>query len=264
MQKYTTVFLTSFKQESKTLANSLLSASSFAIIIYIFRQLWGYIYSQGLNVVINGYSIQMMIWYLIMAEIVAYAISPRGVTRSISNDIKSGKIAYQLNKPYNYFGYQIASQAGVSVWKLCFLLPTAAILGTALLGVPQGFSLLYVFPLLISIALSVFLSCVMYSVVGLLSFWIEEAAPFTWIIQKFVMLFGLFFPPEFFPSFIATAILYSPVYAIMSGPSKLLAAFSWEMFLQVTLIQALYLGFFVVLGLAVFFRGARKVNIHGG
>lgn len=265
MNKYLSIYKTSFKQESKTIANSITSVVSFVVIIYIFQQLWQFIYGgNGGGTLINGYTIEMMIWYMIMAEILMYSVNARGVTRAFSTDIKSGKIAYQLNKPYNYYSYQVFNQLGSIVWKLVFLVPTGLIMGFVLLGPIQGFSVLYVIPTLISLMLAVFLTCIIYGTVGLLAFWIEEATPFTWIIQKFQMLFGLFFPPEFFPTWLQPFINYSPVYAMMSGPCKLLSSFSWELFLQVSVSQVAYITLFVVAGLLLYKSGTRKVNVNGG
>ena len=78
------------------------------------------------------------------------------------------------------------------------------------------------------------------------------------------MLLGLFFPPEFFPTWLQPIIVYSPVYAMMSGPCKLLANFSWNLFLEVSISQAIWLTFFVGLGLILYKIGTKKVNVHGG
>ena len=265
MNKYLSIYKTSFKQESKTLANSLVSVVSFVVIIYIFKELWQFIYGgNGGGTLIKGYTLNMMIWYMIMAEILMYAVNARGVTRAFGNDIKSGKIAYQLNKPYNYYLYQVSSSAGEFIWKLLFLVPTGIIMGLLLLGPIPNFSIAYVIPLFISLLLAVFLTGIIYGTVGLLSFWIEESTPFTWIIQKFQMLFGLFFPPEFFPVWLQPVITYSPVYAMMSGPCKLLSSFSWELFAKVSLSQIVYLLLFILLGLFIYNKGTKKVNVHGG
>lgn len=265
MNKYFSIFKTSFKQESKTITNSLTSVVSFVVIIYIFHQLWSFIYGgSGGGTLINGYSLDMMLWYMIMAEVLMYAVNSRTTTRAFGNDIKSGKIAYQLNKPYNYYLYQVSSQAGVICWKLLFLLPTALIMGFLLLGSIENFSVAYILPLILILILSLLLTCVIYGMVGLLSFWLEESTPFAWIIQKFQMLFGLFFPPEFFPAYLQPIIEYSPVYAMMSGPSKLIANFSWELCANVLLSQGVYLLLFVTLGLVLFKLGTKKVNVHGG
>lgn len=265
MNKYLSIFKTSFKQESKTITNSLTSVVSFVVIIYIMQQLWQFIYGgNGTGTLINGYSLNMMIWYLIMAEVLMYAVNSRGVTRAFGNDIKSGKIAYQLNKPYNYYFYQVSTSSGEFMWKLIFLVPTAIIMGVVLLGPIPNFSIAYVVPIGVSMLLAILLTCTIYGMVGLLSFWIEEATPFTWIIQKFQMLFGLFFPPEFFPVWLQPIITYSPVYAMMSGPCKLLANFSWDLFARVTVSQILYLMVFTILGLFIYNKGTKKVNVHGG
>ena len=265
MNKYFCIYKTSLKQESKTIANSLTSVVSFVVIIYIFQQLWQFIYGgNGGGKLINGYTVKMMIWYMIMAEVLMYAVNARGVTRAFGNDIKSGKIAYQLNKPYNYYAYQITSQAGEFTWKLIFLVPTAIIIGLVLLGPIENFNILFVLPILVSMIFAVLLTCIIYGTVGLLSFWIEEASPFTWIIQKFQMLLGLFFPPEFFPVWLQPVIEYSPVYAMMSGPCKLLAAFSWDLFLKVSISQVVYILLFLGIGLVIYKFGTKKVNVHGG
>ena len=264
MNKYLSIYRTSFKQESKTLANSISSVVSFVIIIYIFCQLWGYIYSSGGGTVIKGYTLNMMIWYLIAAEVLMYAVRARAVTRAFSNDIKSGRIAYQLNKPYNYYFYQVFSEMGKIMWKLVFLLPTAIIIGIVLLGPMEGFSFLYVIPIVVSLLLAALLTSIIYGAIGLLCFWIEDATPFTWIFQKFQMILGLFFPPEFFPNWVQPIITYGPIYAIMSGPCKLLSNFSWELFLNVSISQAIWIAVFIGLGLIMFKSGTKKVNVHGG
>ena len=104
MSKYLSIFKTSFKQESKTLGNTITSVVSFVVIIYIFKALWDFIYGGGGGgSLLHGYTLSMMIWYMIMAEILMYALNGRTTTKAFSSDIKSGKIAYQLNKPYNYY-----------------------------------------------------------------------------------------------------------------------------------------------------------------
>ena len=265
MNKYFSIFKTSFKQESKTITNSLTSVVSFVVIIYIFMQLWQFIYGgSGAGTVLNGYSLQNMMWYMIMAEVLAYGVNARGVTRAFGKDIKSGKIAYQLNKPYNYYFYQVSTQTGSFCWKLLFLIPAAIFMGLLLLGPIQNFSIAYILPIFVSLFLALLLSSLIYGAVGILSFWIEESSPFTWIIQKFQYLFGLFFPPEFFPVWLQPFINYSPVYAMMSGPCKLMANFSWELFANVLMIQIIYAALFLILGLILFKFGTKKVNVNGG
>ena len=264
MNKYFGIFKTSIKQEQKLMGNTLLAMFSFCVIIVIFNQLWKYIYSNNIGGIINGYSLDMMLWYLIMAETLTYCLNSKGVTKSFAGEIKTGKIAYSLNKPYNYYFYQIVTTIGYSVWKMLFLIPTALIIGFILLGGASTFNFWHLIPFIFSIFLSCLLSTFIYGIIGLLAFWIEEPTPFTWIVQKFVLLLGLFFPPEFFPSWLQTVINYSPIYAMMSGPCKLFADFSWELFSKVLLSQAVYLFIFCIIGFVIYNFGIKKVNINGG
>lgn len=265
MIKYLSICNTSFRQESKTLGNSITSVISFIVIIFIFNELWTYIYGgSGGGTLINGYTLQMMIWYMIMAEIMMYAVNARKTTKSFSSDIKSGKIAYQLNKPYNYFLYQVSSSMGPIVWKLIFLVPTAVAMGLILLGPIPNFRWFFIFPIGLCMFVASFLSSLIFGTVGLLAFWVEEATPFAWIVQKFQMLLGLFFPPEFFPVWLQPIITYSPIYAMMSGPCKLLANFSWDLFAKVCISQGAWVLIFICLALTLYKFGTRKVNVHGG
>lgn len=265
MRKYLNIFKTSVKQESKTVVNSFVSVVSFVVIIYIFMQLWSFIYGgNGGGALINGYTLQMMLWYLIGAELLAYTVNGRRTTKAFGADIKSGKLAYQLNKPYNYYLYQVVSQFGEIVWKLVFLIPAGLGMGLLLLGPIENFSPAYILPLILTLFLAVFLTCIIYGTIGLLSFWIEEATPFTWIVQKLQLLLGVFFPPEFFPAWLQPVINYSPVYAMVSGPSKLLASFDWNTFLTVSISQVAYLTLFIALGAILYKFGTKKVNVHGG
>ena len=150
------------------------------------------------------------------------------------------------------------------MWKLLFLVPTAIIMGLVLLGPIANFSIAYVFPLIATLLLSVLLICMIYGTIGLISFWIEDSTPFSWVVQKIQMLFGLFFPPEFFPTWLQPFIEFSPVYAMMSGPCKLMANFSWELFWKVSISQVAYIVVFAVIGGIIYKLGTKKVNVNGG
>lgn len=265
MFKYNYCLKNSFKESNKAYINSILRAVVFMVTIYVFNQLWSYIYTgYASDSILNGYNLNMMIWYLIMTEILAYSTSPKNVTQDFSNSIKNGKIATALNKPYNFFIYQVSYHTGAFLNKACYLLPAGILCGMILLDPISGFSIMYVIPILLSIFLSLILVCILYSTIGLLSFWIEESTPFAWIFQKFVLVLGVFFPVTFFPTFIQKIILYSPVYSMTTGPATLLSNFSWETFAIVMFSQIFYIVLLLFLGLIIYKIGIKKVNIYGG
>ncbi len=265
MGKYYTVFRTSFKQEKDSILNTLLRAVTFVLICYIFLQLWGFIYGEGgSGQVIKGYDLGQMIWYLIITELIIGTAKTNQIVRSISNEIKSGSISYKLNKPYNYFFYSISNFMAKSCMAILFLLPVAIVMGLVFVGVPSSFNWAQILPCLLAIFGSIFISWSVYAVVGLIAFWVQDATPFYWIVSKLFMLLGLFFPVEFYPTWLQPIIRYSPIYSIMSGPASLVANFSWWGFLEIFISQVVWAVVILGLGLLVYKLGKRKVTSNGG
>ena len=99
-------FFRKYGQISKiTMSNSLvyfwnfLSKNIFFVfIMFIYLMLWKSIYGQSGNI-IAGLTINQMIWYLIVTELVT--LSRTDIHLQVNDDVKSGNIAYLLNKPYN-------------------------------------------------------------------------------------------------------------------------------------------------------------------
>ena len=265
MLKYLRIYKTSIKQERDTIIDTLLRAVSFFIIIYIFVQLWSFIYGKsGTSSVINGYSLEQMIWYLIITELIVTCARNRLIITSIGNEIKSGGIAYKLNRPYNFYLYNITTFMGKSTWMLMFMFPIGLVMGLCFVGIVPTFTWYQILPNILSLILSFLLVWAMFAIVGLLSFWIEDASPFSWILQKFLMLFGLFFPVEFFPAWLQPVIEYSPIYSVFSGPAKLVANFSWDLFLKVFISQSVWCVILILIGIGVYNLGKRRVNVNGG
>lgn len=265
MKKYLSIFSTSFKQEKDAIWDTISRCVIYFLIVYILIQLWSYIYGDnGPNSLINGYSLCQMVWYLIITESIVNSARSSMIARSVSNEIKTGSIAYKLNKPYNFYLYNVFSFMGKSCFVMFFTLPVAILIGIIFVGLPETFVWFQIFPCLLCFILSIFLTWCLYGLLGLVAFWVQDATPFVWILQKFLMILGMFFPLEFFPSWLQPIIKFSPIYSIMSGPSSLVANFSWELFGQVVLSQVAWCVIIILLGLGLFSLGKRKVTSNGG
>lgn len=262
MRKYLQIFKISYKENKVAFVNTVLSMVSFVIIMIVFYNLWRYMYT-NVNSTIAGYTLNQMIWYLICAEIIAMSMNGRHLVAGINNDIRSGKIAYMLTKPYNYYLYSVVNNMGEVIFKLSFIVLLTMPASMFLLGV-EYLSFAMILPMTLSLVLAGLVASTFYGVIGLSAFWTEDANPFYWMISKFFLLFGVFFPPEFFPSSIKYIIEYSPIYSMFSGTAKLMSQFSWELFLKVTISQVFYTALFIGLGLLVYKKGVRRVNLNGG
>lgn len=70
--------------------NQLFKMIMYAIFIFIFLQLWQYMYSDTQTVA--GYSLNQMIWYFSITEMLWGGIRPKALRIELSDDIKSGKL----------------------------------------------------------------------------------------------------------------------------------------------------------------------------
>lgn len=215
--------------------------------------------------VINGETLQTVAWSMYFSF--AYlALNPRRqLTYQISKDIKSGTIEIMLSKPVNYIVYIMSLVTGNKVY--AFLINTA--IGVAamlyIFGVPD---ILYTFEFWVSFPvvfiLCLILSSLIYSLIGLLAFWLEEVYPITQVFDKIIMVFsGGYFPIVFFTGGMKAFAVYSPFGASQfishtvysSWPETYIKMIGIQVFWILTLSIIMYLLF----GLAI-----KKLSVNGG
>ena len=116
MRKYIHIYKSELMSTLQYMLNILFRLINFILLIFIFMNLWNYIYDNP-NELINGYSKSQMIWYVIITEIIWGATDGRRYCRRIADDVRGGNIAYMINKPYSYIGYAISSHLGETTIK---------------------------------------------------------------------------------------------------------------------------------------------------
>ena len=68
MRKYIFIFKSELMSNMAYIANILVGFIGYFLILFIFLNLWKYIYSDP-SELINGYNISQMIWYVIVTEV---------------------------------------------------------------------------------------------------------------------------------------------------------------------------------------------------
>lgn len=258
--KYLLIIKTSIINNMAYKANFLAGAFFFALIIFIFMQLWSAISAN--NGSTEGYSVNRLVWYYIAAEIVV--LSKSEVFRSMSEEIKSGGIAYKLNKPYDFILYQLSEGIGQIFSRLVINLPVGLLLGFLYVGGLEGFRWESLPAALLSVALGILLNFFMDAFIGITAFWTEDNSAFFWIAQKLSFMLGLFLPLEFLPAVIKDIAVFLPFSYIAYGPARLLTSFSAETFLEIVPVQLFYTMLFAVLSQFVYARGVKKLGVNGG
>ena len=76
MRKYLYIYKSELMSQLQYLFNLVFGFIGCGIILFIFFNLWHYIYSDS-SQIINGYSVDQMIWYVIITEIIIALVSPR-------------------------------------------------------------------------------------------------------------------------------------------------------------------------------------------
>ena len=236
---------------------------SYCIMIFIFLNLWQYIYSDPKEL-INGYSMNQMIWYVIITEILWMSLGGRKLCAKISEDVKSGNIAYNINKPYNYVEYSLFNHLGQVTVKFILVTIIGMILGLLFLNTFPSLNILQILGILLSCIFATIISIFLVTSLALISFFIEDASPFYWLYSKMILVIGTLFPIEFFPSIMQPFIRFSPIYVVSYGPAKLFVDFSNAEFIKIIIAQIIYLIISFTICHLIYKKGVRKLNVNGG
>ena len=158
MKKYLYIYKSELMSNLQYVFDIIIGFISYIIMIFIFLNLWKYIYSDPKEL-INGYNMSQMIWYVIVTEILWMSLGGRKLCAKISEDVKSGNIAYNINKPYNYVEYTLFNHLGRVTLK--FIIVT-------IIGMILGFLFLNTFPPINFIEiLGIILSCTLATIINI-------------------------------------------------------------------------------------------------
>lgn len=263
MRKYLFIFKFEIMTSLQYVFNTLFHIISYFIMLFIFINLWNYIYSDP-NELINNYSMSQMIWYVTITELIWFIVGGRKFCSKIIHDVKGGNIAYNINKPYNYINYLISSHLGEIVVKSIIYTIIAMVIGITFIGSFPSLNVFSIFAILLVAILAILINTLFIIFVGLFSFIIEDSTPFYWLYSKMVLVLGTLFPIEFFPVAIQGLLKYSPIYVLSYGPARLFVDFSTSDFISVLIAQIIYIVITYSICSLVYKKGVRKLNVNGG
>ncbi len=231
------------------------------IILFIFAHLWKAVYGTGENA-IEGFTLKDMLWYFMFTECM---ILSRGRPESkIDSEVKSGNIAYTLNKPYNYLIFQLFLWMGESLPQFITNFLTGSIMAYLMVG-PIKINLLILFPLIIIILLGSVMEFFIRMSIGLSAFWFEDINMASFIYTKIVFIFGgMLLPFEFFPPLLKKIAESLPFGYMVYHPAKLFVKFNWLHCIEAAKMQILWI--LILWGICYFIYslGLRRLNINGG
>lgn len=263
MKKYYMIFKSEFMSNIQYIVNVISGFIGYFLILYIFLNLWTYMYSDP-NELINGYDMYQMIWYVIVTEILWSVLSGRKLCRKIIEDVKGGNIAYNINKPYSYIGYALSQHLGGAFLRLILFIILGLFTGLLFMGRFPSINAIEILVVLVSMILATIISTLIIIFIGLFSFIIEDSNPIYWVYSKLILVIGTIFPIEYFPVYLQGIMKYSPIYVVSYGPAKLFVDFSLNSMCEILIIQIVYLFISYLLCKLLYKKGVRNLNVNGG
>ena len=216
------------------------------------------------NGVINGTTFLFAAWSIFFYFSFS-VLRLRDISREIMKDIQTGNVEVLFSKPISYLSYRMWWQVGSGIYSFVVITLFAVIALFFIIGLPPTMTIgIFIPTLILTFICGAILSLFLYTIVGLLSFWIEDINPVFWIVDKAVMILGgSYLPVALFPAFMFKIALWSPF-----GASQFVTHTVYETWqtnwYQLVGIQLFWI---VLLGLVVYFmfeRAKQKVSVNGG
>lgn len=247
MQDRTNLILDCFNMISRCLIVFLLYA-------YIFKLQGG---------IVNGVDYKTTMWSMFIYFAIMI-LNIRRLDNIIMTEVKSGNVEMFMNKPTSYLLLSFMKTIGQGLFSFLFI----SILGTIIMiisvGIPKLNLIVFVPTFIITLILGQILGLLIYGIIGLMAFFIQDIRPIHWIVDKFVMILGgSYLPISMFPGFMKTIAYASPFGAVNFASSTVYASWENEFFERI-LMQLIWIIIFSLLMNYIYKKSKEKAMINGG
>lgn len=232
------------------------------VIVFVFTKLWEAVYATRGGAPIEGFDHTRMIWYFLTAEVIVLS-TPR-LWHTIGEQVRSGEVAYRLNKPYSFVAYHYAAFMAEGLARFSANGAIGVVFVLLLVGpIPVSWGQLGIFLATAVSSLSVHFCILM--IIGLTAFWVEEPAPYYLIYQKALFILGgMLLPLEILPQAMQKIAAWLPLKAVVHGPARTLATGEIAAAYSVLASQLAWCGA-LACGVGLMYRkGVKRVNVNGG
>ena len=262
LSKYTAVFQGALLSNLAYVWDIVFRSLFLIVVIFVFVQLWQLTYKvTGANEV-AGFTLPQIIWYLVITETIVLS-KPR-LAGMIDSEVKSGDLAYRLNKPYNYVIYHYFSNLGeTSIRFLVNLIIGAGVALVTVGPIPLRVAMIPAFLLVAVLGLS--LDFALTAAIGLLAFWVEDTAGFDLIYKRMTMILGgMLIPLEVFPDWLRGVAESLPLHHIVYQPARLFVHYDPGSLGYLVGQQVAWLAAAWALLALIYSLGVKRVNVNGG
>ena len=250
------------KNQIQDRTNLLLDVFNMITRCFIVFLLYAYIFKLNGGSV-NGVSYKTTMWSMfIYFNIMIFNI--RRLDSLIMDEVKSGNVEMFMNKPANYLMISFMKIIGKGIFSFIFIGIVGSIIMIFAVGIPNLNLSIFIPTFIITLVLGQILGLLIYAIIGLLAFFIQDVRPVHWIVDKLVMVLGgSYLPISMFPHFMKIFAFISPFGAINFATSTVYDSWNNEYIARI-ILQIVWIIVFSILLHYVYKKSREKAMINGG
>lgn len=253
------IFMKNQMQDRTNLILDIFNMVSRCLIVFL---LYAYIFKLN-GGVINGVDYKTTMWSMFIYFCIMI-LNIRRLDNIIMNEVKSGNVEMFMNKPTNYLLISFMRVIGQGIFSFLFISILGSIIMALFVGIPNLNLPIFIPTFIITLFLGQILGLLVYGIIGLMAFFIQDVRPIHWIVDKFVMILGgSYLPISMFPNFMKVIAYASPFGAINFASSTVYDSWNEE-FITRILLQFMWIIIFGILMNYIYKKSKEKAMINGG
>lgn len=253
------IFMRNQMQDKTNIILDVINMISRCLIVFL---LYSYIFKLD-NDNIKSISYEASLWSMFI-YFVLMILNVRKIYKNIMDDVKSGNVEMYLNRPVNYILFNCYRIIGQGLFSFLFISIVGSIFMVLFIGTPELNYYIFIPSIIITLFFGQILGLIIYSIIGLLAFFIEDVRPIYWVVDKLVMVLGgSYLPISMFPRFMKIIAFISPFGAINFASSTVYESFNDEYIVRIGL-QVLWVIVFGIILNCLYKKSREKAMINGG
>lgn len=253
------IFMKNQMQDKTNLILDVFNMVSRCFIVFL---LYAYIFNLS-GGSINGVDYKTTMWSMFIYFCIMI-LNIRRLDTLIMGEVKSGNVEMFLNKPTNYLTLSFYKVLGQGIFSFLFISVLGSIAMSLFVGIPNLNISIFFPTFIITLFLGQIIALLIYALIGLMAFFIQDIRPIHWIVDKIVMILGgSYLPISMFPRFMKIIAFLSPFGAINFASSTVYSTWESEYVIRI-ILQLVWIIIFGILLNFVYKKSKEKAMINGG
>lgn len=253
------IFMKNQMQDKTNLLLDIFNMVSRCLIVFL---LYAYIFKLN-NGIINGVDYKTTMWSMFIYFCIMI-LNLRRLDNQIMTEVKSGNVEMFMNKPTNYLMISFYKVIGQGIFSFLFISILGSIIMAFSVGIPNLNLVIFIPTFIITFLLGQILGLMIFALIGLMAFFIEDIRPIHWIVDKFIMILGgSYLPISMFPPFMKVIAFLSPFGAINFASSTVYESWNNEFMFRILMQLSWIIVTYLLLNY-VYRKSKEKAMINGG